>query len=228
MSSTSWKVVVAGVVIVAGAGVGIAIAHAASDHMPPFMHHRGAGMGPGMMGPGMMGPGMMGMGPMGMAQDDATMAQLRTIHELFLNHDQIKRTVTNLPDGIRTTTESDDPHIAALIKEHVATMGDRVSRGDDPGLPIESDSLHSIFRNYDKVQTKVEQTEKGVVVTQTSDDRETVAALQQHASEVSDFVAEGMVAMRTAMMKKMGGMMPAGMNPGMFMHRGPALPSESK
>ena len=31
------------------------------------------------------------------------------IHDLFFNHDRIKRTVTNLPDGIRTVTESDDP-----------------------------------------------------------------------------------------------------------------------
>jgi len=223
MSSTSWKAVIAGVVIITGAGVGIAIAHAASDHVPPFMHHRGAGIGPGMMG-----PDMMGMGAMGMAPDDATMAQLRTIHELFLNHDRITRTVTNLPDGIRTTTESADPRIAQLIKEHVASMGTRVATGDDPGLPIESDSLHSIFRNYDKVRTTVKETDKGVVVTQTSNDRETVAALQQHASEVSDFVTEGMVAMRTAMMKKMGGMMPAGMHPGMFMHRETSRPHENQ
>jgi hypothetical protein len=94
-------------------------------------------------------------------------------------------------------------------------MGKRVEAGNDPGLPIESDALHSIFKNYDKVQTKVETTDKGIVVTQTSTDKQTVAALQQHASEVSDFVTQGMVAMRTAMMKKMGGMMPAGMHRGM-------------
>lgn len=223
MSSTSWKIIAAGALIVTGVGAGMTIAHAAPDRMPPFMRHGGPGMGHGMMG-----PGMMGMGPMGMSPDDATMAQLRTIHELFVNHDRIARTVTNLPDGIRTTTESDDPRIAQLIKEHVASMGERVAAGDDPGLPIESDSLHSIFRNYDKVRTKVEETDKGLVVTQTSDDRETVAALQQHASEVSDFVTEGMIAMRSAMMKKMGGMMPAGMHPGGFMHRGPAFQRDNK
>ncbi len=150
------------------------------------------------------------------------MAQLGTIHELFVNHDRIKRTVTNLPNGIRTTTESDDPRIAQLIKDHVASMGKRVATGDDPGLPIESDALHSIFRNYDKVRTTVETTDKGVVVTQTSSDPETVAALQKHASEVSDFVSEGMVAMRTAMMKKMGGM-----HPGMFGHHRPVHPREN-
>ncbi len=40
-----------------------------------------------------------------MAHDSATMAQLGVIHDLFINHDSITRTVTNLPDGIRTVTE---------------------------------------------------------------------------------------------------------------------------
>jgi hypothetical protein len=158
---------------------------------------------------------MMHMGAMGGSHDTAMMAELGTIHELFMNHDRIKREVTNLPDGIQTTTESDDPHVTRLLKEHVASMEQRVASGDDPGLPIESDALHSIFRNYDKIQTKTETTEKGVVVTQTSTDKATVAALQQHASEVSDFVKEGMVAMRTAMMKKMGSRMPAATHGGM-------------
>jgi hypothetical protein len=95
-------------------------------------------------------------------------------------------------------------------------MGRRVDTGNDPGLPIESPALHSIFENYDKIQTKIETTEKGVVVVQTSPDPETVAALQQHASEVTDFVKEGMIAMRTAMMKNMGDMMQRGMHGGMM------------
>lgn len=204
MSSLSRKVALAGMAIIVGTS--LAVAHAASSSAdsgagftPPFMHN----MGPGMM---------MHMGAMGMGHDSATMVQLGAIQELFMNHDRIKRTATNLPDGIRTTTESDDARIAQLIKDHVADMGTRIEAGNDPGLPIESDALHSIFKNYDKVQTKVETTDKGIIVVQTSTDKQTVAALQQHASEVSDFVTQGMVAMRTAMMKKMGGMMPAGMH----------------
>ena len=75
-------------------------------HGPGRMH----GMGPGMhgqMGPGMrgqMGSRMMGMGP-GMMGGSATMNERSDIHDLFLNHDRIKRTVTNVPDGIRTVTE---------------------------------------------------------------------------------------------------------------------------
>jgi hypothetical protein len=155
---------------------------------------------------GMMGGGMMG-------HDSSTMAEMGVIHELMVNHDRINRTVTNLTDGIRTVTESDDPEIAKIIKDHVLSMDQRVSAGNDPGLPMESPAVHSIFRSADKVQTSIQETANGVVV-QTSTDPETVAALKKHASEVSDLVKGGMAAMRAAMMKN-------GMHGGMMMENPP-------
>jgi hypothetical protein len=85
-------------------------------------------------------------------------------------------------------------------------MGKRVEVGDDPGLPIESPALRAIFRNKDKIKSTVETTDKGIIVVQTSADPDTVAVLQQHASEVSDLVKGGMAALHTAMMRN-GGMM---------------------
>jgi len=158
--------------------------------------------------------GMMGVGMMGMRHDSATMAQMAVIHELVLNHDRITRTVTNLPNGIRTITESNDPLMARRIKDHVVTMNQRVAAADDPGLPIESPALRAIYRNGDKIRTVVDTTVKGIVVVQTSSDSGTVAALQQHASEVSDLVRGGMAALHEAMMKNGGGMMPRGMRGG--------------
>lgn len=172
----------------------------------------GSGMH-GQMGQGMrgqMGPGMMGMGP-GMMGGSATMDERRDIHGLFFNHDRIKRTVTNLPDGIRTVTESDNPQVAATIKKHVAEMGKRVEEGRDPGLPIESPALHSIFRDKDKIKSAYEVTEKGIIVVQTSTDANAVKALQDHAAEVTDLAQRGMVAAHEAMMKNGGGMMGRGM-----------------
>src|ERR1035437_5799825 len=176
-------------------------------------------MGPGVhgqMGPGMrgqMGPGMLGMGPgmIGMNGSSATAAEHSDIRDLFFNHESIKRTVSNLPDGIRTVTESDDPHVAATIKKHVAEMGKRVEEGRDPGLPIESSALHSIFRDKDKIKTAYEVTEKGVIVVQTSTDPTAVKALQDHAAQVTDLAQRGMVAAHEAMMKSGGGMMGRGM-----------------
>jgi hypothetical protein len=187
-------------------GIGV---YAARSQSPPH------GLRPfGQMGM-MMGPGMMGM-----AHDEATMAQLQVIHTMLANHDRIRRTVTNLSTGIRTTTESDDPSVAEQIKTHVAEMGKRVRAGDDPRLPIESDNLHAIFRDKDKIHTSYETTAKGIVVTQTSDDPRTVAALQAHASEVTDLVQGGVAALQAAMMKNHGGMMGGGMMHGPMMMRG--------
>ncbi len=157
--------------------------------------HNQAGMMNGM-GQAMMGRGM----------DAATMAQMGDIHEMFMAHERITRTVTNLPDGIRTVTESQDPRIAKILVAHVMSMNERVEKGDDPGLPIESEALRAIFKNHDKIRTTVEATATGIIVIQTSADQETVALLQQHASEVSKFVEEGMAAMHEAMMKNRGGM----------------------
>ena len=203
------------------------------EHGPAGMHGMGMGMhgqmgqgtqdqmGQGMrgqMGPGMrgqMGPGMRGqMSPgmmMGMMGGNATASELGDLHEMFGNHDKIKRTVTNLPDGIRTVTESDDPQLAATIKKHVAEMGKRVEEGRDLGLPIESSALHSIFRDKDKIKTAYKTTEKGIVVIQTSADATAVKALQDHAAEVTDLAQRGMVAAHEAMMKNGGGMMGRGM-----------------
>jgi hypothetical protein len=207
---------IAALAVALAAGTYAFKAHSREGRFPPFGMH-----GPGMMG---MGPGMM----MGMAHDQATMAQLQVIHTLLANHDRIRRTVTNLPNGIRTTTESDDPALAALIKTHVASMGQRVDAGDDPQLPIETPSVHAIFGAKDKIKTSYETSAKGIVVVQTSDDAQAVAALQQHASEVTDLVHGGMAALQTAMMKNHGGMMGGAMmmhGPMMMMrgmmHRGP-------
>ena len=205
--------------LVLALGVGIYAVKTHAQNRPgfgPFGMHR-MNMGPGSMGPGMMGPGMM----MGMAHDQATMGQLQAIHTLLVNHDRITRTVTNLPNGIRTVTESDDPALAGQIKKHVAEMGQRVKAGDDPGLPIESDDLHAIFRDKDKIKTSYETTAKGIVVVQTSDDAKTVGELQRHAAEVTDLVNGGMAALQTAMMNRHGGMMGGGMMRGpMMMMRG--------
>ena len=216
------KVLVIGGIITATLLVGGWALAQSGEHGPGGMRGMGMGMGMGMnmqgqMGSrmrGRMGSGMMGTGPgmMGMNRGSATMDERSDIHGLLFNHDRIKRTVTNLPDGIRTVTESDDPEVAATIKKHVAEMAKRVEEGRDPDLPIESPALHSIFRDKDKIKTAYETTEKGIVVVQTSTDATAVKALQDHAAEVTDLAQRGMVAAHEAMMKNGGGMMGRGMH----------------
>jgi len=204
--------------VVTSLGLGLAIA-AVFAHPgargPGMMHGRGpggaaahaGGMGPGMMHG--MGPGGAAGGPMGgpmagrMQHADAAFEDdMHLVRDMIQNHDRIKRTVTNLPNGIRTVTESDDPQIAQTIKAHVASMEQRLKEGRvfnlfSPTLPV-------LFENKDKIQTKVETTDKGSVVTQISSDSTVVAALQAHAVEVSELVRDGRLAMMRSARAAMG------------------------
>lgn len=215
MSKKFW--IVGGVAVAAVLVGGLAWAQS-SGHGPSGMGHGGMMGKRGQMGSGMqgqMGPGMMGRmgsGMMGMGHGSATVSEHQDISTLLFNNDHIRRTVTNLPDGIRTVTESDDPKMAEVIKRHVIEMGKRVEEGRDPGLPIESPALHAIFRDKDKIKSTYETTEKGIVVVQTSTDAAAIKALQDHAAEVSDLAQRGMVAAHEAMMKNAGGGMHQGMH----------------
>jgi hypothetical protein len=223
--ATKLKLLAASLALVAGGALAVtAFAQQGPGFGPGSMGPGSMGMGPGMIkGPGMghgmmggagmrhgMGPGTMGPGMMMGGHGSATPTEHAEIRDLFLKHDRIKRTVTNLPDGIRTVTESDDPELARVIISHVTGMGERVNAGRDPNLPIESEALHRIFRDKDKMKSTYETTAKGVIVVQTSTDPETVAALQKHAAEVSEFAARGMPGAHEAMMRKMGGSMHGG------------------
>lgn len=166
--------------------------------LPSRDGERGSGPAMGMMDRGMHGMPMMGL--MGMHAGSATSSEHADIRDLFADHQKIRRSVTNLPDGIRTLTESEDPQVANAIKDHVKSMGDRVEQGRDPGLPIETDALHAIFLNKDKIKSTYEVTEKGVAVVQTSSDPQVVRDLQEHAAQVSDLAERGMMAAHEAMM----------------------------
>lgn len=165
---------------------------AASAQMP-FMGH--AAMHEGGRGP------MMGPVAMLTRQDAASAADMGLVHELLMSHSKIKRTVTNLSDGIRTTTESQDPYVTQRIQQHVGSMSQRLQDGRE--FNIFSDTLPVLFEHADKIRSTVEMTEKGVVVTRTSTDAKVVAALQGHAAEVTELVNDGMMAMRRGMMTRM-------------------------
>ncbi len=158
--------------------------------------------------PGMHGRGRMN-GPVAMLtkRDDNSVADMGLVMDLVHGHTQIKRTVTNLPDGIKTVTESDDPRIAQSIKAHVASMSGRLKDGRE--FNIFSTTLPVIFDHADKIQSRIDMTDKGVVVTRTSSDQKVVAALQAHATEVSELVRDGMAGMRRGMTARMA-MGPAG------------------
>jgi hypothetical protein len=143
-----------------------------------------------MRGPMMHGQGRHGMGPAG---DSARLADMRLVHELLMRRDAIRRSVLLQPNGIETLTESDDPHVVALITVHVVSMEQRLLEGRL--FNMTSTSLPTIFANRDRIRTTLRPTANGVAVVQSSDDSATVAALHAHAGEVSELLEKGMHAM---------------------------------
>jgi hypothetical protein len=163
-----------------------------------------------------------------MQGDSAFGSDMSVVHEMLADHSKIKRTVTNLPNGIRTVTESDDPMVAKEIKDHVASMDQRLK--DGKVFNVASHTLPTIFANNAKIHTEIQQTGNGVIVTQTSSDPTTVAALQAHAGEVSDLAREGMVALQRSVMANGGPMGSGGMmgRQGMMNGGGPMMMAQMR
>ncbi len=138
---------------------------------------------------GMMGGGMMGGGDMG------------TIRQLFANHNQVHRTVKEIPGGIRAVTESNNPQVSALIQSHVPSMYQRIKGGQGILMIMMSSTLPAMAQNADRYQRHFQLTRKGIAVTETSNDPNMVAVIREHAREVNRFVAKGMPAMMNNMMR---------------------------
>ena len=131
---------------------------------------------------------------------DTTEAEVNDLKTIFKNHKEIKRTVTNLDNGIKTETHSDNEEIRAAIINHVTLMVTRIQENRNPKVMIQSPTLDKLFNNFDKIETSIELTETGIAVIQTSEDPKVVNLLQTHASEINDMVEKGMRAIHERMM----------------------------
>ena len=128
--------------------------------------------------------------------EDFEVAELRALYE---NHKDLTRTVENLPNGIRTVTETDNADLRDALASHIMSMTLRIDEKRDPEIPIQSLTLDILFEKSELITTEMEHTDTGVAIVQTSDDPDVVAALQTHAAEVSDLAARGMQAAHEAM-----------------------------
>jgi hypothetical protein len=135
---------------------------------------------------GQAGRGMAGRHGM---HDDAHMADMQGIRALFAARTQITRTVTVRADGVETVTESDDPAVARLIKQHVAAMYARVEHA----RPIhQRDPLfRELFAHAAQIEMRQAATARGVRVLETSPDPYVARLIQAHADVVSAFLANG-------------------------------------
>jgi hypothetical protein len=126
----------------------------------------------------------------GRGRQDKDFAPDREVfHFLLANHDKIRREVKQLDNGVETLTESDDAEISKKIQEHVAAMYKRVETPNP--IHLRDPLFAALFRQTDKIEMKVEKTERGVRVVETSEDAQTVRLIQAHARVVSLFVKHG-------------------------------------
>jgi hypothetical protein len=110
-------------------------------------------------------------------------------HFLLENRKDVRRTVIETKTGVETVTESDKSEVAKKIREHATAMHERVKSGK--GIHLRDPLFSEIFKSYDKVVMKVEKTEKGVKVTETSDDPYVAKLIQAHAAVVTKFIENG-------------------------------------
>lgn len=132
---------------------------------------------------------------------DATKEESLELEIMFRNFRSLSRSVENLPNGIKTITTSDDPKTMEALVSHVAGMITRVEEKRDPQIFIQSPTLDIFFERGDAIETDIEISEAGVIVIQTSEDPDVVAALHIHAAEVTDMVDRGMMAVHEKMME---------------------------
>jgi hypothetical protein len=173
MSLTQWTQAAAAVLVIAG---GSALAQQRGSEQQSCCRGERHGGGRGMM------------------MDADHQSDMAMFHFLLDHKDAIERTVNELPNGVETVTESNEPEIADAIREHVASMYRRL----DDGRPIHRrDPLFAeIFAHADAIEMTMEDTERGLRVRETSSDPYVAELIKSHARVVSAFIANGRPEMR--------------------------------
>lgn len=157
--------------------------HAQAHFQPP-----GRRGGPGHRGLGRRRGQGRGRGPHGAG--DAKLEQDHAVFFFLLKHRQeITRRVTDLKNGVETLTESKNPKVAAKIREHVASMYDRVEQKNP--IHMRDPLFREIFRHADQVEMKTEKTKNGIRVIETSKNPYVAKLIQAHARVVSAFLKNG-------------------------------------
>jgi len=132
-----------------------------------------------------------GKGSMGKGRpwDPAFTSDSNLFHGLLERRADIRREVKMTKQGVETLTESDKPDVAAAIQQHVASMEKRVK--DKQPIHLRDPLFAEVFRHADKIKFVSEKTEKGMRVTESSDDPYVVKLIQAHAEVVSLFIKNG-------------------------------------
>lgn len=73
----------------------------------------------------------------GLQGKDTTAGEVADMAAMFQRHQALRRTVENVPNGIRTVTETDDENLRTALVSHVVQMLARVQTKRHPsGAPF--------------------------------------------------------------------------------------------
>ena len=95
-------------------------------------------------------------------------ADMSRYTEMFNRHNEITRTVEEIPGGVRTTTESNAPDLVAQLQAHVSSMYSRLDQGAE--VMCMSNSLPTLFRHANGYHRQLTLTPTGVIAEETADD----------------------------------------------------------
>jgi len=118
--------------------------------------------------------------------------------EMFNRHNEITRSVEEIPGGIRTTTQSNAPDLVAQLQAHVSSMYSHLDQGAE--VMCMSASLPTLFSHANGYRRQLTIIPTGVIAEETADDPALTKAIRAHALEVTGFVREGMPPMMRGMM----------------------------
>lgn len=127
--------------------------------------------------------------PRGARQDPARRHDMETFQFLLRHREEITRKVTELPDGVETLTESENPEVVGKLRDHVEAMHKRLKTGQP--IHMRDSLFRAVFQHADQIDMKLEETPKGLQVRETSQDPYVVKLIQAHAEVLNQFLAKG-------------------------------------
>ena len=74
----------------------------------------------------------------------ATGMDMRAYMNMFMRHQELRRSVEEIPGGVRTTTESDSADLVTELQAHVSSMYTHLDQGSE--VTCMSSSLPTLFR----------------------------------------------------------------------------------
>ncbi|MGZ5396338.1 MAG: hypothetical protein ACXWEI_12980, partial [Mycobacterium sp.] len=99
--------------------------------------------------------------------------------DMFARHNEISRTVEEIPGGVRTATQSNSPDLTGQLHAHVSSMYSHLDQGDE--VMCMSATLPTLFRNAGGYRRQLTLTPTGVIAEETADDPNLIQVIRAHA-----------------------------------------------